>query len=376
MIQLFKPAVGKEELDEIKKCFDTGWLGLGPKTAEFEKRFADYIGVKHAIGTNSCTAALDLALKAFDITSGEVIVPAMTFVSTAHAALYNGAKPVFADITKDTLCMDPEDVNEKITRRTKAIIPVHYAGHPCNMTALNDIVEGKNIKIIEDAAEAVGSEFIGRKCGSLSDIACFSFDAKKTLTTANGGMITTNDDSLIEKLRQLRWYGVSEDTWQRTRGDKPWYYEIRSLGHKFNMNDTQAAMGIAQLNKLPFFIKRRQEIVERYIKNLSNLKWLRLPEKKGWANVVWWLFLIRLSERDEFVKHMESNGIGMGVHFIPVHHHPYYKKKYKVKLPVTDMMAKRICDLPLFTDMTNNDVDKICDIVKQFKAGVGDWGGM
>ena len=368
MIPLFKPCLGKEELAALAEIFDTGWVGLGPRTAEFEERFAAYIGTKHAVGVNSCTAALHLALMVFDIGPGdEVIVPSLTFVSTAHAVSYVGATPVFCDVEADTFCIDVEDMNRKITARTRAVIPVHLGGHPCDMDAIWDAIGERDIKVIEDAAESAGSEYKGKKAGALGHVGCFSFEAKKNMTTGDGGMITTDDGAIVEKLRRLRWVGINRDTWKRfsSGSSYTWHYEVAELGYKYNMNDIQAAIGLVQLRKLDRFSAEKRRIREMYTAELSDVPWLECPVERSWARGAYWLFIIKVNQRDRFIEHMSNNDIVTGVHFMPVHLHPYYLDSKPI-LPVTDKVWQRMVSLPLFVGMNDDQFAEVVTVVRSF----------
>ena len=368
MIPLFKPCLGKEELKALAEVFETCWVGLGPKTAEFEARFAEYIGTKHAIGVNSCTAALHLALMAYDIGPGdEVIVPTLTFVSTAHAASYVGATPVFCDVEADTLCIDVEDMRRKITPRTRAIIPVHLGGHPCDMDAIWDAIDGRDIKVIGDVANAAGGEYKGKKLGSLENIGCFSFEAKKNMTTGDGGMITTDDDAIVDKLRRLRWVGINRDTWKRfsSGSSYTWYYEVAELGYKYNMNDIQAVIGLVQLRKLNRFNAEKRRVREKYIEQLSDVSWLECPMERPWAHGAYWLFIVKVRQRDEFIKHMNAKSIVTGVHFMPAHLHPYYRDSKPV-VPVADKVWQQIVTLPLFVGMSDDQIAEVVAAIKSF----------
>ncbi|MFN7088842.1 MAG: DegT/DnrJ/EryC1/StrS family aminotransferase [Candidatus Paceibacteria bacterium] len=263
-VPLFRSYLGKEELREVGKAFKSGWVALGPRTVEFEQKFAKFIGTKYAIGTNSGTAALHLALGVYDFPKGsEVIVPAISFISDPHVALYNNLKPVFADVEPDTLCLDLRDLAKKITRKTKAVIAVHLGGHPVDMDPLMRLAKRHKFIVIEDVANALGGKYKGRMLGSIGHIGCFSFEAKKNLITGDGGMITLNNKKLTEKLRRLRWLGINKDTWRRfsNKGSHySWYYEVAELGWKYNMNDIMAAIGLVQLKKFPRVSKRKNDI--------------------------------------------------------------------------------------------------------------------
>jgi perosamine synthetase len=375
MIPVFKPSIGDEELAAVKEVFKSYWIGLGPKTEEFERKFAEYSGVNYAIGTNNGTAALHLALKSFNIGPGdEVILPSLTFISCAHAVLYCGAKPVFADVYADTLTLNINDIKEKITKKTRAIMPVHYGGHPCDMNAIMEIAKEHNLIVIEDAAHACGAEYKKRKIGSISDITCFSFHAVKNLTTGEGGMITTNSANIADILRRLRWLGISKGTWDRyaPRQDASleslpkWYYKVAELGYKYHMSDIQAAIGIVQLKKLDKLNQKRREIAKYYSDQLSKLSWIETPVEKEYAKCVYHLYVIKAENRDGLIPYLTKNGIAASVHYMPIHLHPLYRK-YKTSVPVTMKVWKKLVTLPMFPDLSNSDTENIIKTIRGFK---------
>jgi perosamine synthetase len=375
MIPVFKPSITQKEISAVIKVLKSGWLGLGPKTEEFEKKFSQYIGARFAVGLNSGTSALHLALNVLGIKRGdEVIVPTITFVSTAHAVLYNQAKPVFADVDPDTLCIDPQDIKKKITSKTKAIIPVHYSGHPADLDKIYEIVKKKNIEIIEDAAHACGAEYKGRKIGSISRLTCFSFHAVKNLTCGEGGMITTNDDELYRKLKELRWLGISKDTWTRSELGKiyAWQYWVNELGFKAHLNDLASAIGLVQLSRLEDLNKKRRMIVNIYNKRLENLKHIKLPIEKKDVKSSWHIYHIKLKKRDELIAFLKDKGIAPGVHYYPIHLHPYYRKRYYSYCPVAEYIWKQLISLPLYPDMTQTEITRVTDAIKQFSVQA-DW---
>jgi len=376
MIPLFRPSVGEEELKALEEVIKSHWIGLGPKTEEFEKRFAEYVDARNAIGTNSGTAALHLALKAFDVGPGdEVIVPSLTFISCAHVVLYCKAKPVFVDVCEDTLTMSVEDLRRKITKRTKAIIPVHYGGHSCNMNPILEMAEERDFAVIDDAAHACGAEYKRKKIGAFGDATCFSFHAVKNLTTGEGGMITTNRRDIVEKLRKLRWLGISKGTWDRysprqektTGSTLRWYYEVEDLGYKYHMNDLQATIGIVQLRKLDRLNNRRRDIAEYYKEQLSDLDWIENPVEKEYARNVYHLYVIKAENRDEFTFYMAENNITTSVHYIPIHLHPFYRK-YKADVPATERVWRKLVTLPMFPDLSDSDLKRIVDATKRFRV--------
>jgi len=368
MIPVFKPKMNKEEiLSELGKIFDAGWIGMGPKTLEFENKFAEYIGMKYALGLNSATAALHLANLVLGIKKGdEVIVPSMTFVSTALGPLYCGAKPIFADMEEDTLCIDLKDIEKKITKKTKAIMSVHYGGHACKMDEIMKIAKKHNLYVIEDAAHACGAKYKDKMLGSIGDIGCFSFHAVKNLPTGDGGMIVTNDKKIYEKLQKLRWVGIDKSTWQRSSSMKySWRYSVDELGFKYHMNDITAVIGMAQLKVLDEHNALRRKYAEKYNKALEGLKWIELPVEKEYAFSSRHNYVIKTEKRDELNEYLASKEISTGVHYEPIHHYKVFGK-VKTSLPVTEKVWKNLLTLPLYPDMSEEDFDKIVSEIKKF----------
>ena len=369
MIPVFRPSMGEEEIRAIEEVLNSGWIGLGPKTKQFEEEFAKYIGVKHAVAVNSATAALHLSLVSLDINAGEVIVPAITFVSTALAANYVGAKPVFADVEEDTLNISVENIKKKITNKTKAIIPVHYGGYPCKMDEINELAEKHDIKVIEDASHACGSVYKGKKAGALADLGCFSFHAVKNLATGDGGMITTNNEKIKEKLHRLRWCGITKDTFSRTKKNYSWYYEVPEIGFKYHMNDITAAIGLVQLKKLEQNNEKRRRIVKQYNEVFSKTSWIEVPKEEPNTKSAMHNYVIKVKEtkdRDNLIEYLAKKEISASVHYMPLHLHPIYRQ-YKAKVPVAEKVWKRLVTLPLYPDMTEEETEKVIDAVKNFK---------
>ena len=366
MIQLFKPCYGEEEIEALRPVMMSGWTGLGPKTEEFEKRFAEFIGVEHCVGLSSCTAALDLAMRLLHIGPGdEVIVPTMTFVSTAHAVAYNGARPVFCDVDEQTLCIDPRDVAKRITSKTKAIVAVHMAGRPANLEALNAIA--LSIPLIEDCAHGTGSYLGSNHVGSIGDIGCFSFHAVKNLSTGDGGMLATNDDDMAERCRRLRWLGIDKGTWDRSKvGERYWWeYAVDEIGLKCHMNDIQAAIGLVQLGKLEVMNKRRREIDAMYRSGLRNIASVKLPKSDySDSRSSWHIFHIRCAKRNALAEHLRSQGIATGVHYKPIHLYKCYG--LQPELPVAEEAFKSILSLPMHPGLSDADVTTVCDAIKEF----------
>jgi perosamine synthetase len=370
MIPVFKPSYGKEEFEAVKKVMKSGWVGLGPKTQEFEEEFAKYIGTKYAIALNSCTAALHLAMMVMDIKRGDVLTTPITFVSTNHAILYNAARPVFCDVEPDTLNINVKEIEKNLTKDTKAIITVHYGGHPCDMDPIMKLAKARNIKIIEDAAHACGAEYKGRKVGTLGDIACFSFHAVKNLATGEGGMITTNDRDIYESLKKLRWLGISKGTWEREEAEShnkkySWYYDVEEVGFKYHLNDIPSAIGIVQLKKLDRMNNKRRDLSFRYNRLLKNIGDIETPALKKYAKSSHHNYVIKTGKRDGLNEYLQEKGISTGVHYIPNHRYKMYKK-FKADCPVADEVWKKLLTLPLYPNLNLRQQDKIVRHIKEF----------
>lgn len=369
LIPVFRPWYGDEEVAAVNEVLRSGWVGLGPKTAAFERAFAEYVGTPHAVAVNSGTAALHLACILLGLKPGdEVIVPAFTFVSTALAPLYVGATPVFADIEEDTLTLDPADVARKITPRTRAIIPVHYGGTPADMDALNELAAAHNISIIEDAAHACGSSYQGQKIGSSGNLTCFSFHAVKNLAMGDGGMIIPRNEEETSRLKRLRWVGIDKDTWSReNRGDAryDWYYEISELGYKYHSNDIASAIGLVQLAKIEAGNERRRQLAHQYRQKLSRFSWINIPGLRNNSITSQHNFVIRVPQRERLRQFLTHRLISTGVHYLPLTQHPVFRK-YAQALPVTDKVAEEILTLPLYPDLSEQDFAKIIQAFEEY----------
>lgn len=367
-IPLFRPSLGTEEYKAVREALESGWIGLGPKTHEFEDRFSDYVGTRHAIATNSATAALHLAMLATNVGPGdEVITTPMTFVSTNHVILYCRATPVFADIEEDTLNIRVDEIERLLTPRTKVILIVHYGGHPCDIDPIMELAKDRGIVVIDDAAHACGARYKGRRIGSLTDLTCFSFHAIKNLSTGEGGMITTTNDAWDKRLRKLRWMGINKDTWTRVEaeGRYSWYYWVDELGYKYHMNDLAAAIGLVQLRRLEATNAKRREIVETYNAAFADLDWLETPVEKDYASSAHHNYVVKLDHRDDLIAHLGRLGIGTGVHYIPSHYYDMYAS-FRRDLPVTERVWKRIVTLPLFPDLLDEQILRVIEGVRSF----------
>jgi perosamine synthetase len=360
MIPLFRPSCTDLEVRYVTEALRSGWWGLGPRTGEFESRFAAYVGAGHAVAVSSCTAALQLTLQALGVDGGEVIVPALTFASTGLAAVHNGCRVVFADVDEGTLCIDWSDAAAKVTSRTRAVIPVWYGG---TVTAPPPGLDLDGLHIVEDAAHAAGSAGVGQL-----GPACWSFHAVKNLATGDGGMVTTDDGALAARLRELRWCGISRSTWareDRAAGSYGWEYDITQLGHKAHMNDLAAALGLAQLERLDDMNKARRDTAWRYLAELGGVGWLRLPLWRDGSS--WHLFPVRVpaESRAAFIGHMLAAGVSAGVHYKPLTSYRVFGPR--VVLPVTDRVWPELATLPLFPDMTGQEFGQVVAAVKSFR---------
>lgn len=370
-----QPHIETPEIEEVVDTLRSGWITTGPKTKEFERRFAEYVGARHAIAVNSCTGGLHVALAAAGVGPGdEVIVPTMTFCATANVVVHLGATPVIVDVEPDTLNLDPERMEAAITSRTKAVIPVHLYGHPCDMDRISEIAETHQLLVVEDAAHAVAAEWRGDRIGSLSGATAFSFYATKNLTTAEGGMITTDDDQYAHAMRTWTLHGISRDAWKRYSAEGSWYYEVTVPGFKYNLTDLQAALGLHQLARLEDMTQRRAELAARYDAGLRGLDEIELPSVRPGIRHAWHLYAIRLRlqmlriGRAQFIKQLKSEGIGTSVHFIPLHRQPYYRDRFGFHpsdYPVADSAYERLISLPLYTRMTDKDVEDVVEAVRR-----------
>lgn len=380
-LPFYVPDIGEEEVEAVREVLLSGWITTGPVTESFERKITELVGAKFALAVNSCTAGLHLALLALGVGPGdEVIIPSFTFAATANVVLHVGAKPVFADIKEDSLTLDPKDVERKITKRTKVIIPVHFAGFPADMDDLLGIKVKKGIFIVEDAAHALGSVYEGIPIGSIGDITVFSFHAVKNLTTAEGGMITTDNPVLNERMRVLSLHGLTRDAWLRYRANGASSYQVIRAGYKYNMPDVLAAIGLAQLRKFKANQRKRKILARRYLEGLKGIPGLKLPPVPRDPLMVhaWHLFVIRITEgteisRDEFVSQLSEFRIGTSIHFQPLHLEPLYRKTLGTKedsLPVTEKVGKEVVSLPFYPRLSEEDQDYVMESIKKILIGV------
>ncbi len=365
-IHFAQPLFGKEEKKEILDALDSGWVTLGPRTKQFEENFAQYVGSKYAIGVSSCTAALHLSLIVSGIKQGdEVITAPFTFAATANVIIHVGATPVFVDIDPKTFQIDVSKIEQKITKKTKAIIPVHYGGQPVEMDKILELAKKYKLIVIEDAAHAVGTQYKGRRIGNIGDLTCFSFHPIKNISTGDGGMITTNNKAYAEELGRLRLHGMSKDAWKRHSALGSWQYDVSVPGFKYNMTDIQASLGIHQLKKLDSFIQKREEYAKLYDEALNKIPEITIPfvmENIRHARNLYTILIdtekLKIS-RNELVELLKKANIGVSVYFIPLHLFTLYKSRFGYKegdFPITEAVYEKIISLPLYPKMTKTQI--------------------
>jgi dTDP-4-amino-4,6-dideoxygalactose transaminase len=379
-IPFSRPEIDNAEIDEVVRTLRSGWLTTGARTAQFETEFRDYVGTSQALAVNSGTAALHLALAALGIGPGdEVITTALTFCATVNVIIHVGATPVLADVRADGN-IDPSSVARRISPRTRAVIPVHFAGAPCDMDEIWSLAKRHHLFVIEDAAHAAGTLYRGQHIGSKyfpSDAVAFSFYATKNMTTGEGGMVTANDETLMNRMRVLALHGISRDAWGRYRENGNWFYEVLEAGFKYNLSDIQSAIGIHQLHKLERFVERRRHYAELYNRAFANIEQLELPEPAINGRHSWHLYVLRLNldkltiDRAGFISELQKGNIGASVHFIPVPLHPFFKARAaepENKCPECFKLYPRLVSLPLYPSMTEEEVLYVADSVRQIAA--------
>ena len=368
------PDIDDAEITSVEQVLRSGWLTTGPKVKEFERQFAEFIGARHAIAVNSCTAALHLALDAVGVKEGdEVVVPTLTFAATAEVVFYLKARPVLVDCCPKTLNIDPELIEKAITPRTRAIIPVHFAGQPCQMDAIRDISRRHRLAIIEDAAHALPARYRDQLVGTIGDITCFSFYATKTITTGEGGMITTDNDEYADRMRIMSLHGISKDAWKRYTAEGSWRYDILYPGYKYNLTDIAAALGVEQLKKCFRFYETRKKMAHEFDRAFTCIDALTTPSVDSVVEHAWHLYVIQLNlgrlaiSRDHFIEELKRANIGTSVHFIPLHLHPFYRDTLHHdarEFPCATQVFERIISLPLYTRMKPQDQQDVIDAVQ------------
>jgi perosamine synthetase len=374
MIPYGRQSIDNDDIDAVLQVLHSDWLTTGPKVAEFEETFARYVGAKYAVAVSSGTAALHCAMYALGISSSdEVIVPTMTFAASANCIIYQGGTPVFVDVAPDTLLIDSKDVERKITRRTRAIIAVDYAGQPCDYDVLQEVAERNNLSLIADACHSLGASYRGRLVGSLAALTAFSFHPVKHITTGEGGMITTDNEEYAKRMRFFRNHGITTDHRQRDALGS-WFYEMVDLGYNYRLTDIQCALGISQLRKLPKWLERRREMAQKYKEGFAEIKGIEPLAMKADVHHAYHLFVVRLDEetigksRDQIFKELALKGIGTNVHYIPAHLHPFYRNKYGISkglYPQAEAAYEEILTLPLFPGMKDDEIIYVIDSVNK-----------
>lgn len=366
--------IEEEDINQVAEVIRSGWFTQGERVKKFEEEFSRFIGVKQAVAVSSCTAALHLAMRVLDINTGdEVIVPSLTFAATANCILYVGARPVFCEVEPDTYCIDFNDIKDRITEKTKAIIVVHYGGHSVDLDPILKLAQEHDLRVVEDAAHAPGTEYKGKRIGGSGDIACYSFFSNKNMTTGEGGMITTNDEELARKCDLLRSHGIDKSTWERFK-ELSWKYNIIELGYNYRMTEFTAALGLVQLKRLNQLNQRRIQLASIYFDQLCSMSdILQLPKAKSYSNHIFHLFVIQLLKdisvnRDDLSKILnEKYQIPTSVHYIPLHLHPYYQNTLNYAesdLPLTEKIGSNILSLPMHPNLSEEDVKYICNAIK------------
>lgn len=368
MIPIHRPSVGERELAAVSRVLESRWLGMGTVTQEFESRVEEIVRCRHAIAVGSGSAALHIALAALGLGPGdEVVVPSMTFVSCAQAIVAVGARPVFCDVELATVSVNVDDVARRITPRTRAVMPVHYAGFPCELDRLRELTQAHGVAIVEDAAHAFGSAYGDRMIGAVGDLTCFSFDPVKNITCGEGGAITTNDDDLADGVRLWRNLGVRNDSWARHGEARAWYYESSTAGLRSHLTNVNAAIGLAQLERFDVVRARKRDLMHRYLDALANVEGI-VPVAGDVDTAFPFLFVLRVLEgrRDRLLEHLAADDIQAWVHFVPCHLQSAFADSDEVDLPVTELLYGELLTLPLYADLGDDDVDRIVSSVRAF----------
>ncbi len=372
-VPFYRQSFGRDEIQEITDTIRSGWVTTGKKAHLLEQKLADYLGVEHTVATNSCTAAMHLMLSAAGIGPGDkVVTTPYTFVATTEAILYTGAEPVYCDINYETLNIDAEAAEEKISKKTKALLPVHIAGLPAELDDFMKLARDRRIFLFDDAAHALGAEYKGKKIGSIGDGSAFSFYATKNLTTGEGGMAATRHEKLADKIRLLSLHAMSKGAWKRYSKGGKWRYDILDLGYKYNMSDLAAALGLAQYNKFEKLQEKRHRAAARYMKNLATIRQIMLPATNDKSVHAWHLFVIRLRlnqlkiTRDRFIDELNVRNIGTSVHFIPIFMQKHYRTHLgldKKDFPNAYKAYREVITLPFFPGLKPAEIDYVCDVI-------------
>lgn len=371
-LRLFEPDIGSEECQAVLQVLESGMLSMGAMVETFEDAFANFLGVRHAIAVSSATAALHLAHHVMGIgVDDEVIVPSLTFVATASSVVYTGATPIFADIIgEQDLNIDPDDVAHRITSRTRGIVVVHYAGYPVDMDRIMHLADQHGLYVVEDASHAPGSDYHGKPLGTIGHVGCFSFYTNKNMTTAEGGMVVTNDDNLAQRMRRMRSHGMTTVTWDRIRGHA-YSYDVTDLGFNYRIDEMRAALGIVQLNRLPASNKRRRILMENYLTGLSQNCMIVVPFGLGVEDVSYHICPVLLTDgmmRESVMTDLRNRGVQTSIHYPPVHLFSLYRERYGCRsgmLPITEDVTQRELTLPLYPSMCEADVEHVLDALEK-----------
>lgn len=368
-----RQSIDEDDIKAVVEVLKSDWITTGPTVDKFEKAITEFVGAEYAVAVSSGTAALHTAMYAIGIApDDEVIVPTMTFVATANAVVFQGGRPVFCDVDADRLLIDPNQVEAKITPKTKAIVAVDYTGQTCGYDVLRKIADKNNLVLVADACHSIGGEYKGRKVGTLADLTAFSFHPVKHITTGEGGMVVTDNPKYYQRMRTFRNHGITLD--QRQRAEKgQWFYEVEDLGYNYRITDIQCALGTSQLKKLPGWIKRRQEIALRYDESFKGLSEIKPLDVMSCSSHAYHLYVVRIldADRNEVFSFLRDAGIGVNVHYIPVHLHPFYRRHFGTKqglCPVAEKAYKQIISLPMFPLMTDEDVDTVIQTLSKAAA--------
>lgn len=369
VLPFHRPFIGDEEIAEVTDTLKSGWLTMGPKTVRFEEKFAAAVGAEHAVAVSSCTAGLHLSIEALGLEPGdEVITSPYTFPSTIAAIAYAGATPVLVDTLEDFPNIDPSAVREAVTDRTRAIVPIHFSGAPCDLDALSAIAEDCGAEIVEDAAHAVGARYKGRPIGSIGRATVFSLYAGKNITSGEGGVVTTDDAELAARLRMTRLHGISRDAWKRYTAEGSWYYEVEERGYKYNLTDINAAIAIHQLDRLEAWQRRRYELTGLYDEELADVPGLILPRPPEYGETSWHLYVVRLdpqvvaATRSDVIEMLRADNISTSVHFIPAHRHRHFQERFGFtpdQCPNAFRLYEQSISMPLFPIMSDDDVRSV-----------------
>ena len=369
-IPVFEPCTGDDTLQHLKEALDVGWLGMGATTQDFERRISDYLGLngRFVVATNTGTSALHIALRAAGVGPGdEVITPSFNYVADHQAIRMAGAEVVMCDICNDTLGIDVDKAAGLVTDRTRAIIPLHFAGIPCDIAGVYKLAKESSLRVIEDAMHAFGTRIDGRSIGSFGDISCFSFDPVKIITSIDGGCVIVDSESEYHKLRQLRILGVDKDTTERYKNRRAWDYDVVSEGYRYHLTNIMAAVGVSQIKRVDEFIASRQRVCRAYNAEFSDIPEVTTP-RSNFADISPFIYSLRIHDgrREALIAHLQRHGIDTGIHFVPVHRHRQFSRAHHGELSVTEKVADEVLTLPLHSNMSDEVVDRVISAVRSF----------